>query len=261
LVDCAPNDFAIGLDQLKTAYDDSVRNNLKPGLVVLTHVGWIAKEYEEIAAWCSHMGLPLIEDAAHVLGAERAYQLGKFDQRRHKVIAGSLGAAAVFSMYPTKAVPAGEGGCIVTADCSLAETVARFRNYGKEPIAGKIVYHRGFNLRMDEWTAAVASMQMQRLSEIYDRRADAAMHLGREVPLHYAVPADGNMWYKYPTDAADIELTAEAGKIYQISDQLPEALGIEGTFPNAVEIACGHRCVPIGEGRPNLDQLLKRNAA
>jgi dTDP-4-amino-4,6-dideoxygalactose transaminase len=261
LVDCAPNDFAVGVDQLQEAFDECRKAGYWPGLAVLTHVGWLAKQYEEIAAWCAHMKIPLIEDAAHVLGAESHYRIGHFDKQDHKLVAGALGCAAVFSLYPTKAVPAGEGGCIVTRDCSLAEQVAQFRNYGKEKVAGQIKYNAGFNLRMDEWTAAVACLQMERLGEIRERRADAAMHLGREVPLHPAVPTDGTMWYKYPTDAADLPLAVEAGKIYQLSDQLPEAMGIEGVLPNAVEIACGHRCVPIGEGQPNLDLILKREAA
>jgi perosamine synthetase len=261
LVDCAPNDFAVGLNELIAAYDLAKRNGSRPGLVVLTHVGWIAKEYEEIAAWCAHMKLPLIEDAAHVLGAEKHYKMGKWGHE-HTLVAGKLGCAAVFSLYPTKAMPAGEGGCIVTTDWSLACRLAEFRNYGKKidghgDVAG---YGPGFNLRMDEWTAAVSWLQMQRLEEIRDRRADAAMHLGREVPLHPAVPTDGNMWYKYPTDMA-VPLAMEAGKIYALSDQLPQAMGIAGSFPNAVEIACGHRCVPVGEEKPNMHRILQKEVA
>jgi perosamine synthetase len=261
LVDCASNDFAVGVEQLEEALCRAKDKGKHVGLVVITHVGWLAKEYEEIAAWCELMHLPLIEDAAHVLGAERHYSLNPHHKRDHKLVAGTLGCAAVFSLYPTKAVPAGEGGCIVTKAFSLACKLAEFRNYGKKVDQHGAVfgYGAGFNLRMDEWTAAVAYLQMQRLSEIYDRRADAAMHLGREVPLHPAVPTDGTMWYKYPT-LNEAPLVVEAGKIYQLSDQLPAAMGIQGSFPNAVEIACGHRCAPIGEGQPNLDRILKRAA-
>lgn len=262
LVDCAPNDFACGIDQYIDAYAKAKSRGKHIGLAVLTHVGWIAKQYEEIAGWCAAMRLPLIEDAAHVLGAERPYHLSRFDKKDHKLVAGSLGCAAVFSLYPTKAVPAGDGGVVTTTDFSLACQVAEFRNYGKkhDMHGGVAGYGQGFNLRMDEWTAAVSYLQMDRLAEIYDRRADAAMQLSREVPLHPAVPTDGTMWYKYPTDA-DVPLVLEAGKIYALSDQLPEAMGIGGTFPNAVEIACSHKCAPISENKPNIDAILKREEA
>jgi perosamine synthetase len=256
LVDCAANDFAIGLDELIEAYDRCTKTGSKPGLVVLTHVGWIAKQYSEIAAWCTHMKLPLIEDAAHVLGAEQHYRNGRFDKQQHRLVAGMLGCAAVFSLYPTKAVPAGEGGCIVTNDLGLAADVQKFRNYGKHDYAGVLSYGAGFNLRLDEWTAAVASMQMARLDEIRDRRADAAMQLSREVPLHHAVPTDGTMWYKYPTDAG-FPAKKQAGKIYALTDQLPAAMGLPGAYPNAEAIAGGHICVPIGE---SLDSIMRAAA-
>jgi perosamine synthetase len=275
LADCAPNDFAMGLDQLVGAYERAKFAGKRVGLVVLTHVGWLAKEYEEIAFWCKIEGIPLIEDAAHVLGAERHYCFDTHRKHDHKIVAGALGCAAVFSLYPTKAVPAGEGGCIVTHDQSLANQVAEFRNYGKKiavhgkiidygkkiEVAGEIVaYGVGFNLRLDEWTAAVAAMQMQRLDEIRDRRADAAAQLSPTVPLHSAVPLDGTMWYKYPVPA-DIPLQQEAGKIYALSDQLPKAMRLPGSFPNAVEISQGHKCVPIGEEAPNVEAILGKVAA
>lgn len=262
LADCAPDDFAMGLDQIIAAYDRAAMAGKHVGIVVLTHVGWLAKEYEEIAFWCRVEGITLIEDAAHVLGAKRHYRNGKFSKRDHTICAGQFGTAAVFSLYPTKAVPAGEGGCVVTHDLSLAGDIAEFRNYGKKIDGhGEICgYGPGFNLRMDEWTAAVAAMQMHRLAEIEERRTAAAADLVCHVPLHPAVPTEGTMWYKFPVPA-DVKAQREAGKIYQLSDQVPEALGMHGSFTNAEAIAAGHKCLPIGEEKPNIDAILGRAAA
>lgn len=43
-------------------------------------------------------------------------------------MAGTFGAAATFSFYPTKVITAGEGGMIVTDDPVLHEEALRYRD-------------------------------------------------------------------------------------------------------------------------------------
>ena len=63
----------------------------------------------------------VIEDCAQAHGAT-------CDGRR----AGSLGAAAAFSFYPTKNLGAlGDGGAVVTSDESVAARARLLRNYGE----------------------------------------------------------------------------------------------------------------------------------
>ena len=59
---------------------------------------------------CAERGIALVEDAAHAHGST-------FDGR----FAGSFGAAAAFSFYPTKVVTSGEGGMILTGPADLAD--------------------------------------------------------------------------------------------------------------------------------------------
>ena len=65
-------------------------------------------------------------------------------------------------MYATKVATSGEGGAISTDDEALGETLRLIRNHGM--VHGSDTRHLGFNYRMPEVAAAIASVQMDRLS-------------------------------------------------------------------------------------------------
>ncbi|MEO5963847.1 MAG: DegT/DnrJ/EryC1/StrS family aminotransferase, partial [Candidatus Limnocylindrales bacterium] len=86
-------------------------------------------------------GIPVIEDAAQAHGAE-------YDGRR----AGSFGPA-MFSLYATKNLMAGEGGFATTDDDALADRIRVYRNHGM-----RVRYHHeslGTNLKPTDLTAAL----------------------------------------------------------------------------------------------------------
>jgi dTDP-4-amino-4,6-dideoxygalactose transaminase len=118
--------------------------------------------------------LSVIEDAAQAIGA-------KWQGRN----AGSLGAAATFSFYPTKNLSAyGDAGLVTTSDSNLAEHMRNLRNHGSP----RRYHHEefGWNCRMDAIQAAILRVKLphidnwnqQRLrrAAIYDRLlADAGL--------------------------------------------------------------------------------------
>jgi aminotransferase EvaB len=107
-------------------------------------------------------GIPLIEDCAQSHGASIG---GKK--------AGSWGALACFSFYPTKNLGAlGDGGAITTNDPHLARKVKSLRQYGW---SGK--YHSaeyGRNSRLDEMQAAVLRTKLPHLDRWNVRRREIA---------------------------------------------------------------------------------------
>ncbi|HEY8200297.1 MAG TPA: DegT/DnrJ/EryC1/StrS family aminotransferase [Actinomycetota bacterium] len=107
-------------------------------------------------------GLSVVEDAAQAHGAT-------YEGRR----AGTLGAAAGWSFYPSKNLGAlGDGGAVTSDDDRIAERVRVLRNYGSR------VKHRnevqGCNSRLDEMQAAVLSVKLRHLDEWNGRRACVA---------------------------------------------------------------------------------------
>jgi len=95
--------------------------------------------------------LPVIEDAAQAIGAERS-------GRR----AGSVGDAACLSFFPSKNLGgAGDGGMVTTNNAELAERVRMLRNHGF-----KTKYHNellGGNFRLDALQAAILRVKLRHL--------------------------------------------------------------------------------------------------
>jgi len=93
--------------------------------------------------------LALIEDAAQAIGAS-------WNGRR----AGSLGAAAAFSFYPTKNLSAyGEAGLVTTSNSEMAAHMRRLRNHGS---SHRYVHEElGWNSRLDAMQAAILRVKLK----------------------------------------------------------------------------------------------------
>jgi dTDP-4-amino-4,6-dideoxygalactose transaminase len=139
-------------------------------------------------------GLPLIEDACEALGAT-------YKNRK----AGTLGDTGVFAFYPNKQITTGEGGMIVTNDGQAAELMRALRNQGRAPGDTWLQHtYLGYNYRMDELSAALGSVQMQRLPELLaNRERVAAWYHERLVEIagveapHLAPTTSAASWFVY----------------------------------------------------------------
>ena len=104
--------------------------------------------------------LKVLEDACEALGAE-------YKGRK----AGTLGDTAVFAFYPNKQITTGEGGVIVTDDDQAAALMFALRNQGRAPGDTWLQHtHLGYNYRLDEMSAALGRIQMNRLEELLAKR-------------------------------------------------------------------------------------------
>ncbi len=109
-------------------------------------------------------GLKLIEDSCEALGA--TYKGRK---------AGTLGDYGVFAFYPNKQITTGEGGVIVTDDDQAAGMMRALRNQGRAPGDTWLQHtHLGYNYRLDEMSAALGRVQMERLDELVQKRQRVA---------------------------------------------------------------------------------------
>jgi dTDP-4-amino-4,6-dideoxygalactose transaminase len=233
MADCGKDDPSMTLDALSKAFSC----NPQATVVVLTHVGGcLANEYEAIAQFCKDNRLVLIEDCAHVWGVPGAV---------------SLGDAGVFSFYPTKAIPAGEGGMIVTPNTEIRDYCKKFRNYGKyKGDDGRLRYEGfGLNLRMSEWQAVVICHQLARTPEIVERRTKAVERLARLFPEILGAADRPTNGYKFITKPS-VGAKVQCGKVYASHDQLMEALHDSNcrlAYPNAFYWARNHICLPVYE--------------
>lgn len=112
--------------------------------------------------------LIVIEDSAHSLGANYCGR---------KV--GTLADMTMFSFHPVKPITAGEGGIIVTDSEEYYYKLKQFRNHGivQQPEKAPWYYEMqelGYNYRMTDISAALASSQLDKLDTFIKRRTELA---------------------------------------------------------------------------------------
>jgi dTDP-4-amino-4,6-dideoxygalactose transaminase len=182
-------------------------------------------------------GLPVLEDAAGALAAER--------QGRR---CGGLGLLGCLSFHPRKIVTTGEGGAVTTNDPGIAEAVAAGRNHGWRSVAPPDMPAPATNYRLSDILAAVGLPQMRRLPELLAERtrvADGYTERLRDLPvlLPDADPGDVHGWQAYVIQVDDRdrvlqELRAQ-GIEAQIGTYALHLLGAyreQGPFPGASRV-------------------------
>jgi dTDP-4-amino-4,6-dideoxygalactose transaminase len=156
LCDADPDTATMDPDSLRTAISRHSR------AVVPVHLYGQCADMEAVCAVASKHGIAVVEDCAQALGA-----------RTRERPAGSHGAIAAFSFYPTKNLGAlGDAGAIVTADPALGERARRIRQYGTD--AGGRSVEDGINSRLDEIQAAVLRAKLPLLEQWTARRREIA---------------------------------------------------------------------------------------
>jgi dTDP-3-amino-3,4,6-trideoxy-alpha-D-glucose transaminase len=148
--------------------------------ILAVHLYGQTCEMDAIEAFARPNGLLVLEDAAQAHGA-----------RYRGRTAGSLGAAAAFSFYPSKNLGAlGDGGAVCTDDDLLAAHLRRLRNLGQR--AKGVHVELGENERLDGLQAAFLRVKLPHLDEWNAaRRAHAARY--REL-----LPAAANVLEERP---------------------------------------------------------------
>lgn len=143
----------------------------KTKAIIVTHLFGNPCGMTDIMALADSKGIPVIEDCAQAFEARHA---GK--------PVGTFGAVGCFSLQQGKHITTGEGGVVVTNDDAYARRMYHFINkawpYG-EPNPDH--YFIAINYRMNELTGAVASAQMDKLSEGVQQRIDMANRLTSQI--------------------------------------------------------------------------------
>lgn len=125
------------------------------GAVLLVHIGGIDPCSAEIKRLCEERGIFLIEDCAHVMGDPDA---------------GLFGDAAVYSMFATKVLPAGEGG-VVSGPEPLVQCIRRMRMHGRTG-EWTLSWTGGTNAKMSELNAAFGVAVLEHARKIIRQRTD-----------------------------------------------------------------------------------------
>jgi UDP-4-amino-4-deoxy-L-arabinose-oxoglutarate aminotransferase len=146
-------------------------------LIIPVHFAGAPLDLDPIRAVAAKHNIPVVEDAAHVLGT----------QYKGREV-GSDGGDAIFSLQAIKNVTSAEGGVFVTNNESLANHLKRLKfhglgvdafdrtTHGRSPQAE--VIEPGFKYNLPDMCAVLALNQLKRLETINSkRRAIAEFYL------------------------------------------------------------------------------------
>jgi perosamine synthetase len=199
----------------------------RPRAAFLVHIGGhLAFDTEQIADYCAHHGIFLIEDCAHAHGASWSGRKG-----------GTYGDAGVYSLYATKTISTGEGGVLVSQRPEVIEHARGYRNYGKPGYAVS-----GLNFKMNEFTAALGVVQVERLPEIVAwKNRVAREQLDPKYPSRLELP-DGMVSGLYKYIVFDW-LEPSTGRVYD--EPCHRIMGHDVELPGSDWIARNHSCVPL----------------
>src|SRR6185436_11842855 len=118
-----------------------------------------AAELEPIMKIARKHNLLVIEDCAQAPGA-----------KYNDAYAGTVADIGVFSLNYHKHIHSGEGGVCVTNDSRLCERMQLIRNHAEAVVEDKGVSELdnmiGFNFRMTEIEAAIATEQLKKLDRV-----------------------------------------------------------------------------------------------
>jgi perosamine synthetase len=171
---------------------DDVRRKVgkKTKAIIPVDVYGYPADLDEIREIADKASIKMIEDAAESLGAEY-----------HGRPAGKTDHSGCFSLYATKVITSGEGGAITTDDDEFADLARMVRNHGMRD--GYDTRVLGFNYRLPEVLAAIASVQMDRLDGYVEKRRKNASALTEQIAglegvgLRQRATDRTHVWYLY----------------------------------------------------------------
>jgi len=152
-------DYLIDLDDLERKAADSGAKTL-----MLTHMRGHIADMDDVVARCDRLGLTLIEDCAHTMGA-------KWGDR----FTGRFGAVGCFSTQTFKHINSGEGGILITDDDEIAAKAILYSGsymlYGQHQSAPPVeVFDRlkkqipNFSMRMSNLVACILRPQLAEMT-------------------------------------------------------------------------------------------------
>lgn len=169
-----------GLDDL-TIDPDMIENLIteKTKAIIVMHYAGFSCDMNRIMSIAEKHNLKVIEDACH----------GPLSEYNGKKL-GTIGDVGCFSFFSNKNISTGEGGMLVTNNDEYAEKAKLLRSHGMTSLSYERakghstsydVIDLGFNYRMDDIRAAIGIVQLDKLKEDLEKRAEIREYYIKEL--------------------------------------------------------------------------------
>jgi len=158
-VDVDPKTLNININHLKEVVNEKTK------AIVCVHYGGLPCDMDEIHTLAAKFGIPVIEDAAHALGA--TYKGKKI---------GELSDFTMFSFQAIKHITTGDGGMVTMKNKELAKKGARIRWFGidrenkQRGIWENDITEVGYKYQMTDIAASMGIVGLQTFDEMLTHR-------------------------------------------------------------------------------------------
>ncbi|MCX8085040.1 MAG: DegT/DnrJ/EryC1/StrS family aminotransferase [Calditerrivibrio sp.] len=226
----------------------------KTKAIMIVHIYGLPVDVEPVRNLAKKYGLLIIEDSAEAIGLEYKEKL-----------CGSFGDVSVFSFYTNKHIATGEGGMILTDDEEIAEKCKYYRNlcFSKDPALRFVHEDIGWNYRMTNLQAAVGLAQIERISDIIQKKRWIGRkynELLSDIP-HIYLPVEKtdyaeNIYWVYPIVIKD-EYKKDAKEVMKALRQM----GIDTRpffYPMHKQPVFNRMGLFLGEHYPNSEKLYEK---
>jgi perosamine synthetase len=182
-VDILPENYTMDPEDLRK------KITKKTKAIIPVHLYGNFAYMQEISEIAHKYNLEIIEDAAQSLGTTY--------KNKHS---GTFSRVGCFSLYAAKVITSGEGGAVITDEKQLFEKLRQIRNHGM--IHGYDTKILGLNFRLPEINAAIAKIQMKKLTKFLKKRERNAIILSELLyDLDLILPSERKgvkvNWYLY----------------------------------------------------------------
>lgn len=155
-IDSAPDNFGMAPEALQRFLSSHDPAHGRIGACVPVHILGHGCRIREICEICAEHDIPVVEDAAEVLGSRY--------EGRHL---GTFGTYGVLSFNGNKTITTGGGGAILTNDKEKGKRAKHLTSTAKTPHPWEFKHDAiGWNYRMPNLNAAVGCAQMEKLDGI-----------------------------------------------------------------------------------------------
>ncbi|MEV5966063.1 DegT/DnrJ/EryC1/StrS family aminotransferase [Kribbella sp. NPDC051952] len=147
---------------------EAARGARIPDVVEVVHILGHPADVEPLLELRDRFGVRIVEDAAESFGA--GWRGGRFDGRQ----AGTVGDLGCYSFNGNKIITTGSGGMITTDDPEYAAKAKHLTTQAKVPGSAYLHDAVGYNYRLSNLSAAVGVAQLERLTDLIDRKRQIA---------------------------------------------------------------------------------------
>lgn len=139
--------------------EDRIRKKKKPKAIIVVHLYGMSAKIEELKKIAKDYDIPLIEDAAEALGSSF-----------NKKPLGTFGDFGFYSFNGNKIITGSSGGALITSKQSYYQEGLKYATQSREPVIHYEHKQLGYNYRMSNVIAAIATGQLEILNKRVEQR-------------------------------------------------------------------------------------------